>query len=284
MNANWITHDDGSIYHLKLRPDQVSPLIITVGDPNRVKKVSRYFDTVDERIQSREFITHVGRLGSKKIMVISTGIGTGNIDIVLNELDALFNIDLITGTKKNPFTPLIIIRIGTSGAIQREISMDSVVISDHCFGMDGLLPFYLQTTEKEKSLLQHFQKLDIPVNYHTRCDPDLLKAFSSATTLTGNTITAPGFYASQGRVTRLESPYKELLQKMIAIELPGIGKLTNIEMETAGIYGLGKALGHRCISINAILANRVNNTFSTVAEETVDQTIQFVLERIENLV
>ncbi|MBK7466798.1 MAG: nucleoside phosphorylase [Saprospiraceae bacterium] len=278
MKANWITNKDGSIYHLGLHVENISETIITVGDQNRVKSISQYFDKLEFTKSNREFITHTGWIGNKRLTVISTGIGTDNIDIVFNELDALFNIDLISGQPKDKFQKIDFIRIGTSGTIQKDIQLDSFLASNYCIGLDGLMHFYnyneFLTIQEE--LNQH---ITIP-SCITKASAELLNFFSDPNILIGNTVTCSGFYAPQGRSVRIESKEKDWLEKLSKLNL-SIGRITNLEMETSGIYGLSRMMGHQAISLNAILANRMTNEFSQDAEKSIDQLIRLSLEKIE---
>ncbi|MBK6372609.1 MAG: nucleoside phosphorylase [Saprospiraceae bacterium] len=270
-----ILTDKGSIYHLDLRPEQIATTIITVGDPDRVELVSRYFDRVDYRVQHREFVTHTGMLGSKRISVLSTGIGTDNIDIVLNELDALVNVDFETREIKKEKVSLDIIRIGTSGTIRSEIEIDQIILSKGAIGLDGLMHFYERETDIwEEELLDW----DIPwpiKPYMTWGSKKLLDQFSKLGEQ-AITISSTGFYGPQNRMIRLKpkvSNFFELLDNQI-IDGSRIG---NLEMETSGLYGLSEILGHECISINAIIANRALGVFSKDPAKTVKRTIESAL-------
>jgi uridine phosphorylase len=242
-----IINQRGGIYHLNLRPEELADTIITVGDPDRVKEVSKHFDTIDHRSKHREFITHTGSIGAKRISVISTGIGPDNIDIVINELDALVNIDLLTRQVKDKLTSLRIIRVGTSGALQGDIPVDAFVASTHGIGMDNLMHFYrTETNEEERQLLHSFvtqtqlhNHLSHP--YIFGGSPSLLKIFTQ-NTFHGITVTCPGFYGPQGRVLRMGLSLPHLNDSLTRFSF-GQHRITNFEMETAAIYGLGKSLG-----------------------------------------
>ncbi|HTD39716.1 MAG TPA: nucleoside phosphorylase [Mucilaginibacter sp.] len=281
-----ILNNDGSIYHLSLFPDDIADTIITVGDPERVAHVSRYFDHIELKKSKREFVTHTGILGGKRITVLSTGIGTDNIDIVLNELDTLVNIDLKTRLLKQELQKLNIIRIGTSGAVQADIAVDSLLVSSAAFGMDALMHYYqYQLTEAEKQLLDAF-KASLPVNsgltpYIASADTSLIDQLA-ADLPKGITNTAPGFYAPQGRQIRALSTYTDLMNIIQQFNLNG-QRITNLEMETAGIYGLSATLGHRAISFNVILANRATHTFSKQPEKIMDHYIKQILSRIADI-
>lgn len=285
MNSNWIKNKDGSIYHLGVKQEDLATTILTVGDPNRVAMISKHFDTIEFRNSSREFVCHTGRIGSKMLTVISTGIGTDNIDIVINELDAAFNINLDTGEAKEKITQLDFIRIGTSGTIQKDIPIDSILVSKYAIGTDALYNFYEHNDKFESDqILLEIQRNGIPLPsaYLTTANSDLLQIFSDDLILPGLTITAPGFYAPQGRITRINASIPDLLLKYSMIQFPNLGRITNIEMETSGIYALSKSLGHRAISLNAILANRISNEFSKNPERTIEKMIDTVLTKLNS--
>ena len=284
-NSELILNPDGSIYHLHLHPEQVATTIITVGDPERVKTVSKHFDRIEHQVQNREFVTHTGYIGHQRLTVIATGIGTDNIDIVLNELDALFNIDLVTRQIKTTFTKLQFIRIGTSGCLRKELPVDTFLISRYAIGMDALMPYYNYQQEDSSKQLEAALTHAL---HSTPLRPYVIKNTSSLDTALGEgipkgiTITAPGFYAPQGRQLRAISTHKDLLesiQKVRTIPIVGL-PITNLEMETAGIYGLAKALGHEAISFNALLANRGRGEFSKHPQKTIDRLVELVLSRI----
>ncbi|MGN6640159.1 MAG: nucleoside phosphorylase [Mucilaginibacter sp.] len=278
-----ILNEDGSVYHLNLLPGDISDTIITVGDPERVSEISKYFDKVELKKGKREFITHTGILNNKRLTVISTGIGTDNIDIVLNELDALANIDLETRVIKKDLKSLNIIRIGTSGAVQPDIPIDSLLVSNAAFGLDSLMHYYKQShSEDEDMLLTNLQSM-LPGEYHL--SPYIASANKSLIAQLaqgmqqGITITAPGFYAPQGREVRAASITKQLMSIMQNYR-SGEQRITNLEMETAGIYGLSEALGHKAISFNVILANRVTQEFSKQPQKIMDHFIGEILKRL----
>ena len=278
-----IINPDGSVYHLNLLPDDVADTVITVGDPDRVADVSRYFDTIELKKGKREFITHTGTVGLKRVTVISTGIGTDNIDIVLNELDALVNINFASRLVKDDLKSLNIIRIGTSGAIQQDIAMDTILVSEYGLGLDALMNYYLHSISGEEhslldSLRGHFQHLKGIQPYLVAADNSLLDTIGKDLPR-GITVTAPGFYAPQGRELRAKNSVPNLINLLTSYS-SGNHRITNLEMETAGIYALAKALGHKAISVNAILASRVKLEFSTNPSKIVDQAIQLVLSRI----
>lgn len=282
-----IINGRGAIYHLDLRPEELATTVLTVGDPDRVSAVSKHFDSIEHRSQHREFVTHTGRIGKKRLSVVSTGIGTDNIDIVLNELDALVNIDLATRTVKPRLTALQIIRVGTSGALQSDIPVDNWVASTHGLGIDNLLNFYRhEENEEEKEILHSFStqtqlhhRLAQP--YISAASASLLRHFTDGFHH-GITVTCPGFYGPQGRVLRLGLSQPELIDRLTGFTY-GPHRITNFEMETAGIYGLGRMLGHYCLSLSAIIANRVQKQFSRDGNAAVERLIQETLRIVEGL-
>ena len=282
--AELILNEDGSIYHLNLLPEDLATTIITVGDPDRVSQVSSYFDSIEIKKGKREFITHTGHKNGKRISVISTGIGTDNIDIVINELDALVNIDFKTRAIKKNHTPLKIVRIGTSGAIQNDIPVDSFVMSEYAMGFDGLLHFY------EHKNISHVQIEDAFIAYTSwdkkKARPYVLEysknlgdIFKNNRIRLGFTATNTGFYGPQQRQLRLKPSQMELMEKLSSFTYESMS-LTNLEMETSGIYALSKLLGHEAVSLNCILANRSTGEFSKNPTKSVDELINFCLERL----
>jgi uridine phosphorylase len=279
-----ILNNRGAIYHLDLLPEELASTIITVGDPDRVKEVSKYFDKIEIKQQHREFITHTGWLGNKRISVVSTGIGPDNIDIVLNEIDALVNIDFTTRTIKPSLSHCTIIRIGTSGSLQQHVTVGSFVASTHGLGIDNLLNYYRHdNNEEEKQIVQHFvQHTQINSNfsqpYITGASASVLKYFVDGFHQ-GITVTCPGFYGPQGRVLRLGLTNPDLIDRLSQFNF-GKHKIANFEMETSAIYGLGKLLGHHCISLSAIVANRITKEFSKdgnlAVENLIKQTLQII--------
>ncbi|MCG2419084.1 nucleoside phosphorylase [Aequorivita sp. F47161] len=276
---------EGKIYHLDLAPSQLATTIITVGDPGRVEKVSKYFDTIECTAQHREFKTHTGTYKGKRISVISTGIGPDNIDIVFNELDALVNIDFEKRQVKKELTSLNIIRIGTSGGLTPEIEVDSFLISELGIGLDNVMHYYDKTDkifnrDFAQSFIDHTQwNPDNSVPYAVEADKSLLKKLTSEKTIHGITITNVGFYGPQGRVLRAKLKDENLNEKLASFRYKK-KKITNLEMETATMYGMAKLLGHRAISMNAIVANRASGTFSENASKTIDALIQYTLSKI----
>ena len=285
MNAaELILNKDGSIYHLGLQSDQLAHTIITVGDPGRVGKVSRYFDKIDCKVKRREFVTHTGLLGKKRVTVISTGIGPDNIDIVLNELDALVNIDLQTKTPLPHPVALKIIRLGTTGGLQGELPVDSFVSSSGAFGLDGLLQFYdakdLQDHEYVQALRAHCSGLwNFPLApYYAPADIALRALFSHACH-EGITATNPGFYGPQGRQLRAPVRFPGYLDMLQRFEYQG-NRIVNLEMETAAVFGLSHLLGHQAISLSVILANRTHGTFSRNPGRAVERLVEMAMEQI----
>lgn len=277
-----VLNADGSIYHLALHPEEVGDLIITAGDPDRVAAISRHFDRLDVVRQKREFVTHTGELNGLRITALSTGIGTDNIDIVLNELDALVNIDLQTRTIKDNPKSLQIIRLGTSGGLQADLAVDSVVVSSHGLGLDNLLHYYERTPlpqeqALEEAFVQQMQLAGTPIQpYVAEGSATLLKRFSPHFKA-GITVTCSGFYGPQGRQLRRKPRYASLLDQLPAFAFDG-HRITNFEMETSGIYGLGGLLGHACLSVNTIIANRVLKAFSKNPHAAVERMIVRSLE------
>jgi len=282
-----IINERGAIYHLNLRPEELATTVITVGNPDRVKEVSKYFDNIECKNQYREFITHTGYLGKKRISVVSTGIGPDNIDIVLNELDAVANIDLETRTIKKELTSLLIIRLGTSGSLHADIPVDSLVAGTHGLGIDNLLNYYQHSyNDEEKLLIQQFveqTQIDASFSYPyiATASASVLKYFVSGFHH-GITVTCPGFYGPQGRVLRLGLTNPKLIDKLTEFSY-GNFRIVNFEMETSAIYGLGKLLGHRCLSLNTIVANRINKTFTKDSYVSLDNLIRRALEIIEGI-
>ena len=279
-----IINSRGAIYHLDLRPEELAKNIIVVGDPDRVAMVSKYFEKVEVKQQHREFISHTGTIGGKRITCISTGIGPDNIDIVLNELDALVNIDFESRMIKKDLTSLNIMRIGTSGSLQADVPVDSFVAGTHGLGLDNLLNYYrLEHNEQEKEMLQSFvthTQLHAQVTnpYISMASASLIKHFVDGFHQ-GITVTCPGFYGPQGRVLRLGIRNPELIDRLTEFRF-GQHRITNFEMETSAIYGLGRLLGHHCLAVNAIVANRIVKEFTKDGTATVDKLIKKVLEII----
>lgn len=279
-----IINSRGAVYHINCRPEEIAHTIITVGDPDRVQEVSKHFDTVEFTNQHREFIAHTGTLQGKRLTAISTGIGPDNIDIVVNELDALVNIDFETRLIKNELTSLNIIRLGTSGSLQMDIPVDSFVASSHGLGIDNLLNFYRHdNNEEERQLIQAFltqtqlqNTFSLP--YISTAGASLLKHFANGFHQ-GITVTCPGFYGPQGRVLRMGLTNPHLIDRLTEFNF-GNHRITNFEMETSAIYGMGRILGHQCLSLNAIVANRISKEFSKDGAKAVENLITTALQII----
>jgi uridine phosphorylase len=279
-----ILNPNGSVYHLNLRPENIATDIIFVGDQDRVDKITKHFDSVEFTTQKREFRTSTGVYKGKRISVVSTGIGPDNIDIVLNELDALVNIDLETRTIKPTHTSLNIIRIGTSGSLQHDIPVDSFLMSTFGLDLNGMMLSYqvdaISHPETEKAFIEH-------TNWNARqCHPlifsnskELEAKISSEKVFKGMTATAGGFYGPQGRVLRLALQDADLNSKIDSFNFKGT-RVTNLEMETSAIYGLSTLLGHHACSMNAIIANRANGTFSKNPKKVVEDLIQYTLDKL----
>ena len=276
-----ITNNAKGVYHLNLIPEHISNDIFLVGDQGRVSEISKHFDSFEYQITNREFVTHTGYIGKKRITVISTGIGTDNIDIVLNELDALVNMDLDSSQQLKEKTSLNLIRLGTSGTIQKEININSIVVSSYGLGIDNLMHFYANNQfdhEIQNAIDQQLQWpsfLSKPYVY--AANKDLLNKFKDFTQ--GITITAPGFYAPQGRQMRIPFAIEDLNQRMLNFNHNGI-KITNFEMETSALYGLGKLMGHNCLTLCTILANRVTNQRSTNYKSAIDNLIVQAIDKL----
>jgi uridine phosphorylase len=277
-----IINSRGAVYHLDLLPEEIAGTVITVGDPDRVKEISKHFDSIEVKAKHREFISHTGYVGKKRLTVLSSGIGPDNIDIVMNELDALANIDLETRQIKKKLTSLNIIRIGTSGSLQADVPVDSFVASTHGLGIDNLLNFYrLEQNEEEKQLLHSFVT-------HTQMHGQMSYPYVSGAAIgliknfvkgfhQGITVTCPGFYGPQGRVLRLGVRNPDLINRLTDFRF-GQHRITNFEMETSAIYGLGKLMGHNCLAVNAIVANRITKEFSKDGKAAVETLIVKFIE------
>ncbi|WP_248722907.1 nucleoside phosphorylase [Seonamhaeicola sp. ML3] len=279
-----ILNPNGSVYHLNLKPENIADTIIFVGDQDRVDKVSKHFDTIEFKTQKREFKTHTGHYKGKRLTVISTGIGPDNIDIVLNELDALVNIDLSTRKPKETTTALNIVRVGTSGSLQSDVPVDSFVLSEYGLDLNGMLHFYQIDTIKNPEIEQAFVKqtewsTNKAYPIIVKNSFELQQKFDGPNIFKGMTATAGGFYGPQGRVLRLPVQDSSLNEKMDAFVFNGI-RVTNLEMETSAIYGLCKLLGHHAVSLNAIIANRATGNFSLKPGQTVENLIKYTLNKI----
>jgi uridine phosphorylase len=281
--SDLVLNRDGSVYHLSLLPRHISDTILTVGDPSRVNAISQYFDSIEFEINRREFITQVGTYRGKRLTVISTGIGTDNIEIFFTEIDALVNIDLKTREPKSRKRKLNIIRIGTSGALQEDIPVGSHLVSDYAVGFDNLMSFYeLRQNDLEKSIAEDIRKkIKLPFTPYLARGSEALRKQVGYGMIVGNTITAPGFFAPQGRVMRIPVKYPKMLEELTAYHhKAGDFWLTNFEMETAGYYAMARLLGHEALSANAIIANRVKNEFSKDPNTIVESLIQTILDRV----
>jgi uridine phosphorylase len=282
-----ILNADGSIYHLNLKPQNIADIIITVGDQDRVEMVSKHFDVIDFRTQKREFKTHTGFYKGRKMTVISTGIGTDNIDIVMNELDALANIDFKTRTIKEKLKKLNIVRIGTSGGIHDFVELDKFVMSKYGLGFDGLLHYYEQDVSEKDAVesLKNTITLD-----HRKAEPYLVKSSDELAELfemeinvtSGITTTNIGFYAPQGRTLRIPARDSDLIEDLSKYSFNGY-YVTNMEMETSAIYALSKLMGHKALAMNAIVANRTTGEFSKNSKGVVEDLILFTLNKLAKL-
>lgn len=272
-----VLNEDGSVYHLNLLPEDIAGKIILVGDPDRVAKVSKYFDTVEIRKNKREFYTHTGTLRGERITVMSTGIGTENIDIVMNELDALVNIDLQNKEFRTEHTSLKLFRMGTCGSVNPEVQVDNMLVTQNVVGLDGLMHFYQDyefENEFSKNFLDRFPYTKIkPMLYFSEWAEELSELYTDAK-YHGNTATFPGFYAPQGRQLRLKALDDQFLET-----LNDLG-ITNFEMETSAIYALSNMLGHKAITVNNVIANRRRGEFSADHHASEKNLIEWVLERI----
>jgi uridine phosphorylase len=274
----------GAVYHLDLRPEEIADTIITVGDPFRVEKVSKYFDHIEHRSSHREFITHTGTVNGKRISVVSTGIGPDNIDIVMNELDAAVNINLETRELNPTHRTLNVIRLGTSGALQADIPVNGIVVSSHGLGLDGLLNFYdnwervCENPISEAFIKHTGWKSNLPYPYCVKASDNLISKFQQGTHI-GITATAPGFYGPQGRQIRLKAAMPNLNEFLTDFKM-GEHRITNFEMETSALYGLGKLLNHNCLTACVIIANRVRKEFTNDYTKSVEILIQESLQRL----
>jgi uridine phosphorylase len=280
-----ILTSDNRLYHIHLKDEDIADNVILVGDQNRVAQISSYFNSIDFKMAHREFITHTGTFNGKRITVLSTGIGTDNIDIVLNELDAAVNIDLPSRTLKKNKRTLNIFRLGTSGALQEHIPVNGLVVSAHGIGLDGLLPFYSGwDTINEDKLSAAFIKhtswpKNLPYPYCVPASGVLLSKFNNEHVHKGITATAPGFYGPQGRQIRLKSSLPDLNNLLNTFSYHDL-QITNFEMETSALYGLGKLLGHNCLTICVIIANRIRKEFTKDSIKSVDLLIETCLNKI----
>ena len=277
-----ILTDDKKIYHLNLSKDQIADDIILVGDPDRVTLISHKFDAIEHKVSNREFVTHTGQLNGKRISAISTGIGTDNIDIVINELDALVNIDFKTRTINSDKKSLNLIRLGTSGALQKDIAVDSFLASSFGLGFDNLAHFYADDKMLNQEMsVQYLKHANWPKNlsepYFVKASEELRNQFSDLRQ--GITATAPGFYGPQGRNLRLAPSISDLHEKIGSFSFDN-HQITNFEMETSALYFLGQSLGHNTLTICAIIGNRLTQDYSKDYKKTVEEMVDLVLKRI----
>ena len=286
-SSELIITERGTIYHLDIAPEDIAATIVTVGDPDRVKEVSKYFDRITHKAQHREFVTHTGYIGDKHISVVSTGIGPDNIDIVFNELDALVNIDFKTRTIKDERTSLSIVRLGTCGSLQGDIPVESMIVSSHAIGLDNLMHYYkMDNNPDEGFIINEFNKhtqLNSKniVPYIAESSINLRKHFGAGY-VHGITVTCPGFYGPQGRVLRGPLAFPHLIDALTTFRYQDL-RVANFEMETSAIYGLGKVLGHKCLSISTVVANRVDKTFCKDGNAAVDNMIKKSLAIISGM-
>lgn len=276
-----ILNDQGRVYHLNLSAEMVADTIIVVGDPDRVPKISQHFDKIDFQISNRELVTHTGEIGGKRLSIISSGMGTDNVELLMIELDALVNIDFQTRKVNRKLKKLNIIRIGTSGCMQADIPLDSLLVSRAGLGLDTLMSFYERNASEDLVVVENkIQRLlELPFKpYFSKGSDQLFDLFKNEMHH-GVTVTAPGFYAPQGREIRLKPKITGFIEALANTQT-SFGRFTNFEMETAGYYAMAELLGHEMISLNALIANRANQTFSKDHEKTVEGLIQLVLEKL----
>ena len=279
-----ILSDDKRVYHINLKAEDVADTVIVVGDQGRVPQISSFFSKIDFKTEHREFVTHTGWFNGKRITVLSTGIGTDNIDIVMNELDAAVNINLETRELNPQLRSLNIIRFGTSGALQQEIPVNGIVVSSHGIGLDGLLNFYenwknINENEISDAFIKHTNwQSNLPYPYCVKGSETLLEKFKTGNHV-GITATAPGFYGPQGREIRLKASAQNLNDLLTNFNYKGL-KITNFEMETSALYGLGTLLGHNCLTACVIIANRVRKEFTKDYKKSVELLIENSLERL----
>jgi len=283
-DSQLIVNAEGAIYHLNLKPEQIADTIIIVGDPGRVSTISKHFDKIEYKGQNREIMTHTGRIGKKHISVMSTGMGPDNIDIVLNELDALVNIDLKERIRKSEHKSLNIVRLGTSGAVQADVPVDSFVMSKYGLGIDGLMNFYetangILETEMNEALIKHTNwPADLAKPYIVKSSENLAEKIGFDM-LQGITATAPGFYGPQGRQLRMGLKYPDFIQRLESFTYND-ERILNFEMETSALYGLGRSLGHNVLTVCAVIANRITETYTKDHHPPINRLIQILLERL----
>jgi len=285
-DSELILNKNGSVFHLHLRPENIADTILLVGDQGRVEMVSKYFDKIEFKVQNREFITHTGTYRGKRISVVSTGIGTDNIDIVVNEIDALFNVDLENRTIKDTHKCVDFIRIGTSGALQGDIPVDTPVLSETSIGFDGLLNFYANRNsvcdlKSEQAFIKYVNWNELlPKPYFVDASKELVEKIGQGMRH-GITISAPGFYGPQGRIIRLGIVDPEINEKITDFDLNG-RKITNYEMESSAIFGLSKLLGHNALTVCNIIANRIRKEYSQDYKIAVEKLVQTILDRVSS--
>lgn len=282
--ADLILNPDGSVYHLNVLPGELAKTIILVGDPDRVPEVSKYFDSLELKKQKREFVVHTGFIGKKSLSVISTGIGAGDIDIVMNEVDALFNVDFESRTVKKEHTRLEFIRLGTTGAAQENIPVDTLLLAEQAFSFDGVLKFYADyARDRDEALFSaikaHFSSLDVTENLILAKGAESLIARFSKEAVSGITFTCTGFYGPQARAVRARLKCPDLLSMIESFSHEGL-RIVNLEMETSAIYGLGHLLGHACCSLSTAVVNRIHQTVSKNPQAAIDRMIRWALEKI----
>ena len=279
-----VLNPDGSVYHIALRPEHLGDLVIVVGDQGRVEKVSKHFERIEHRVQNREFVAHTGVLHGTHITALSTGIGTDNIDIVVNELDALANIDLATRSPKREHRSLRIVRMGTCGALQEDIPVDSLIVSTYGVGLDNVLHYYAYEntdaeTRLQNALLVHADWPDnLPYPYVAAGDKDLIERLGFGNTV-GITFTAGGFYGPQGRQLRVPPSVEDLNERISSFTHDGL-RASNYEMETSALYGLSGLLGHRACTVCAVVANRLRKEYSKDHHAAIERMIGEALERL----
>lgn len=276
-----IINPDGSIYHLNIKPDDIAPNILTVGDPERVAAITKYFDQVEFQMAKREFVTHTGSYKGKRLSVMSTGMGTDNVEIFMTELDALVNVDFTTRLPKQEHTTLNIVRVGTSGSMRNDIKAGTKLASAYGIGLDTLMTYYrADYTAFEKEVASMVKsKLGLPfMPYCIQGSQKLLDKLSIGLII-GNTVTCPGFFGPQGREVRLKPAIPNIIERLGEVEIEGF-KLTNFEMETAGYYAMGRMLGHEVLSLNAIVANRISLEFADDPGAIVEDLILHTLENL----
>lgn len=274
---------DKRVYHLNLKAEDIADTVVVVGDQNRVQEISKHFSHIEFKTAHREFITHTGIYKGRRITVLSSGIGTDNIDIVMNELDAAVNINPETRELNPTLRSLNIYRLGTSGSIRKEIPVDSILVSSHGLGLDGLLPYYSDGKYNLAALCETFTRhpqwnKSLPKPYCYEADPELFARFAKET-YSGITATAPGFYGPQGRRLRLEPSVKDLHEVLRTFNYKNL-QITNFEMETSALYGLGKLLGHSCLTLCVIIANRETLEFTDNYSKSIDKLVEFWLNKI----